>query len=141
MLSSLLGFAHARPESLYRRRSVPHYEPQPRAPVLRHARHSPRRTVSRLESGDASDDAVIGSARLGASEDSRRDAELRVGLGRVLLVGNRPSIKSRGMGGIIDSFDTVVRFNSFVTRGLEERAHGQSDIAVVCMPVDRTQLC
>ena len=42
------------------------------------------------------------------------------GLGRVLLVGNGPSMKERGMGSVVDSFDTVVRFNSFVTKGMEE---------------------
>jgi len=33
-------------------------------------------------------------------------------LGRVLLVGNGPSIRSRGMGAKIDSFDTVVRYGN-----------------------------
>tara|TARA_B110001452_G_scaffold232760_1_gene210225 strand:- start:319 stop:1203 length:885 start_codon:yes stop_codon:yes gene_type:complete len=41
-------------------------------------------------------------------------------LGRVLLVGNGPSIRGSGLGRAIDSFDTVVRFNSFVTKGIEE---------------------
>ena len=50
------------------------------------------------------------------------------GLGRVLLVGNGPSIRERGLGSVIDSFDTVVRFNSFVTKGLEEHAGSQTSL-------------
>ncbi len=51
-------------------------------------------------------------------------------LGRVLLVGNGPSLASRGLGKQIDAFDTVVRFNSFVTRGLE--AHTGSKTSIWC---------
>jgi len=40
--------------------------------------------------------------------------------GRVLLVGNGPSVRACGLGTTIDKFDAVVRFNSFVTCGLEE---------------------
>lgn len=51
-----------------------------------------------------------------------------IGLGRVLLVGNGPSIRERGMGCEIDGFDTVVRFNSFVTKGLEEHTGSKTSI-------------
>jgi len=50
------------------------------------------------------------------------------GLGRVLLVGNGPSMKDRGMGSIVDSFDTVVRFNSFVTKGMEEHTGSKTSL-------------
>jgi len=49
-------------------------------------------------------------------------------LGSVLLVGNGPSIRERGLGGVIDSFDTVVRFNSFVTKGLEEHTGSKTSL-------------
>ena len=49
-------------------------------------------------------------------------------LGRVLLVGNGPSIRERGVGHAIDSFDTVVRFNSFVTKGFEEHAGSKTTL-------------
>ena len=49
-------------------------------------------------------------------------------LGRVLLVGNGPSIRERGLGGTIDGFDTVVRFNSFVTKGLEEHTGSRTSL-------------
>ena len=49
-------------------------------------------------------------------------------LGRVLLVGNGPSIRERGFGCTIDSFDTVVRFNSFVTKGLEEHTGSKTSL-------------
>jgi hypothetical protein len=49
-------------------------------------------------------------------------------LGRTLLVGNGPSIRDRGLGGVIDSFDTVVRFNSFVTKGLEEHTGSKTSL-------------
>lgn len=49
-------------------------------------------------------------------------------LGRVLLVGNGPSIRERGLGCEIDSFDTVVRFNSFVTKGLEEHTGSKTSL-------------
>lgn len=54
-------------------------------------------------------------------------------LGRVLLVGNGPSMKERGMGSVVDSFDTVVRFNSFVTDGMEE--HTGSKASILPAPV------
>ena len=49
-------------------------------------------------------------------------------LGRVLLVGNGPSIRGSGLGRAIDSFDTVVRFNSFVTKGIEEDTGSKTTI-------------
>ena len=49
-------------------------------------------------------------------------------LGRVLLVGNGPSIRGSGLGRAIDSFDTVVRFNSFVTKGIEEDTGSKTSI-------------
>jgi len=49
-------------------------------------------------------------------------------LGRVLLVGNGPSIRERGLGSDIDGFDTVVRFNSFVTKGLEEHTGSKTSL-------------
>ena len=56
------------------------------------------------------------SGRRRSPESGRRSPG---GLGRVLLVGNGPSIRERELGGAIDSFDVVVRFNSFVTREIE----------------------
>ena len=50
--------------------------------------------------------------------------------GRVLLVGNGPSLGSRNLGKTIDNFDTVIRFNSFVTKGLE--AHTGSKTSIWC---------
>jgi len=49
-------------------------------------------------------------------------------LGSVLLVGNGPSIRERSLGSVIDSFDTVVRFNSFVTKGLEEHTGSKTSL-------------
>ena len=49
-------------------------------------------------------------------------------LGSVLLVGNGPSIRGRGLGSLIDSFDTVLRFNSFVTKGLEEHTGSKTSL-------------
>jgi hypothetical protein len=49
-------------------------------------------------------------------------------LGRVLLVGNGPSIRGSGRGQAIDGFDTVVRFNSFVTKGIEEDTGSKTTI-------------
>ncbi|EOD40668.1 hypothetical protein EMIHUDRAFT_454149 [Emiliania huxleyi CCMP1516] len=49
-------------------------------------------------------------------------------MGRVLLVGNGPSIRKRHLGGQIDAFDTVVRFNSFVTKGLEEHTGSKTSL-------------
>jgi|EP00900_Chrysochromulina_parva_P014189 hypothetical protein len=49
-------------------------------------------------------------------------------LGSVVLVGNGPSIRERGLGSIIDGFDTVVRFNSFVTKGLEEHTGSKTTL-------------
>jgi hypothetical protein len=50
------------------------------------------------------------------------------GLGRVVLVGNGPSIRTRALGGTIDSFDTVIRFNSFITRGLERHTGAKTSV-------------
>ena len=49
-------------------------------------------------------------------------------LGRVLLVGNGPSLKVCGKGKEIDAFDTVVRFNSFVTRGMEQHTGSKTTL-------------
>jgi hypothetical protein len=51
-----------------------------------------------------------------------------IALGNVLLVGNGPSIRDRGLGCAIDGFDTVVRFNSFVTKGLEEHTGSKTSL-------------
>jgi hypothetical protein len=64
----------------------------------------------------------------GAATDACERCEACDGLGRVLLVGNGPSIRERGLGSVIDSFDTVVRFNSFVTKGLEEHAGSKTSL-------------
>ena len=62
-----------------------------------------------------------------ASASAAAAAE-RSALGRVLLVGNGPSIRDRGLGCVIDGFDTVVRFNSFVTKGLEEHTGSKTTL-------------
>lgn len=48
--------------------------------------------------------------------------------GRCLLVGNGPSLKGGGKGAIIDSFDTVVRFNNYVVDGHENDVGAKTDI-------------
>ena len=49
-------------------------------------------------------------------------------LGAVLLVGNGPSLRERSLGEAIDRFDTVVRFNSFVTKGMEEHTGSRTTL-------------
>lgn len=63
-----------------------------------------------------------------ASTPAAAAAASSAALGRVLLVGNGPSIRGRGLGRMIDGFDTVVRFNSFVTKGLEEHAGSRTTL-------------
>jgi hypothetical protein len=46
----------------------------------------------------------------------------------VVLVGNGPSITERPLGAVIDSFNTVVRFNSFKTKGYEEFCGRKKDV-------------
>lgn len=47
---------------------------------------------------------------------------------RIIIVGNSPTILSSKMGDVIDKFDTVVRFNNFVTSGYEESVGSKTDI-------------
>jgi len=46
----------------------------------------------------------------------------------VILVGNGSSIKDKENGALIDSFDTVVRFNSFKTEGYELYTGKKTDV-------------
>ena len=48
--------------------------------------------------------------------------------GAVLLVGNGPALRERSLGEAIDRFDTVVRFNSFVTKGMEEHTGSRTTL-------------
>lgn len=48
--------------------------------------------------------------------------------GRCLLVGNGPSLKGGGKGAIIDSFDTVIRFNNYVVEGYENDIGSRVDV-------------
>jgi len=52
---------------------------------------------------------------------------------KVLLVGNGTSILDKKLGKEIDSFDTVVRFNSFTTKGYEDYTGSKTDIWFTCM--------
>lgn len=45
----------------------------------------------------------------------------------VILVGNGPSVFHRRLGSVIDSFDIVVRFNRFATKGYEECVGRRTD--------------
>lgn len=85
-------------------------------------------SLARLEAGGAACESVLGGSALAPRPEHRGISEDGEALGRVLLVGNGPSIRSRGMGRIIDSFDTVVRFNSFVTTGLEEHTGSRTSL-------------
>ena len=73
--------------------------------------------------------AVVGSSA-GVPSAARAPSACaeRATLGRVLLVGNGPSIRGNGQGSAIDGFDTVVRFNSFVTKGLEEHTGSRTTL-------------
>ena len=46
----------------------------------------------------------------------------------IILIGNSPTILSSKLGSVIDEFDTVVRFNNFVTAGYEESVGSKTDI-------------
>ena len=52
---------------------------------------------------------------------------------KVLLVGNGTSILDNKLGSKIDSFDNVVRFNSYTTEGYEEYTGTKTDIWFTCM--------
>lgn len=45
-----------------------------------------------------------------------------------VLVGNGPSVLDREMGSLIDSYETVVRFNFFHTKGYEKYVGTKTDI-------------
>ena len=50
--------------------------------------------------------------------------------GSVLIVGNGPSASQSDLGQEIDRFDTVVRINNYVTKGLESKVGSRTDIWV-----------
>ena len=52
---------------------------------------------------------------------------------KILLVGNGTSILDKELGKKIDSFDTVVRFNSYTTKGYEKYTGTKTDIWFTCM--------
>lgn len=52
---------------------------------------------------------------------------------KVLLVGNGTSILDKELGEKIDTFDTVVRFNSYTTKGYEKYTGTKTDIWFTCM--------
>uniref|UniRef100_A0A7S0ITW9 Uncharacterized protein n=1 Tax=Calcidiscus leptoporus TaxID=127549 RepID=A0A7S0ITW9_9EUKA len=59
---------------------------------------------------------------------SPKEQHISADLGRVLLVGNGPSLKDSHLGQAIDAFDTVVRFNSCVTKGLEDHTGSKTSL-------------
>lgn len=52
---------------------------------------------------------------------------------KVLLVGNGTSILDKELGETIDSYDNVVRFNSFTTKGYEKFTGSKTDTWFTCM--------
>lgn len=46
---------------------------------------------------------------------------------KIILVGNGRSLLGREIGQEIDSFDTVVRFNNFITKGFEKSVGSKTD--------------
>ena len=50
----------------------------------------------------------------------------------ILLVGNGSSVLDEPLGDLVDSFDHVVRFNSFKTKGLEEWTGIKTDTWFTC---------
>ena len=48
-------------------------------------------------------------------------------MSNLILVGNGPSVLRQRLGKVIDSFDVVVRFNRFVTKGFEEYVGSRTD--------------
>tara|TARA_R100001460_G_scaffold4800_4_gene13561 strand:- start:29533 stop:30558 length:1026 start_codon:yes stop_codon:yes gene_type:complete len=52
---------------------------------------------------------------------------------KVLLVGNGTSILDKELGEEIDSFDEVVRFNSFTTKGYEKYTGSKTNVWFTCM--------
>lgn len=52
---------------------------------------------------------------------------------KVLLIGNGTSILDHEIGHKIDDFDTVVRFNSYTTKGYEKYIGTKTDIWFTCM--------
>lgn len=59
---------------------------------------------------------------------SIKKTERRLVYGRCLLVGNGPSLQGGGNGCLIDSFETVIRFNNYVTKGHEGDVGSKTDI-------------
>ena len=49
---------------------------------------------------------------------------------RILIIGNGPSATEAALGAQIDSFDTIVRINNYVTDGLESQVGSRTDIWV-----------
>lgn len=50
---------------------------------------------------------------------------------KVLLIGNGPSVTQYELGGEIDQFEVVVRFNNFVTEGFEAHVGSKTDVWAV----------
>lgn len=50
--------------------------------------------------------------------------------GNVILVGNGPSVLGHKLGKVVDSFEEVVRFNNFQTKGFEEHVGGKTTLWV-----------
>jgi len=78
------------------------------------------RLASRTPAGSTSNTSKANREATGSSAATE--------LGRVLLVGNGPSLKGSNLGQEIDGFDTVVRFNSFVTRALEDHTGSKTTL-------------
>ena len=58
---------------------------------------------------------------------------------KTILVSNGPVVKSREAGDLIESFDTIVRFNNFETRGYEKYVGKRTDIWAtrICESIQR----
>ena len=47
---------------------------------------------------------------------------------KIIIIGNSPTITSSKLGKVIDEFETIVRFNNFVTDGYEQFVGSKTDI-------------
>jgi len=59
-----------------------------------------------------------------------------------VVVGNGPSLRGSGMGGIIDSYDVVVRLNNYVVEGCEGDVGSKTDVWATTFwgDIDRSKL-
>ena len=53
-------------------------------------------------------------------------------MNEVVLIGNGPSAVKEKLGSVIDTFETVVRFNTYRIDGFEDYVGTKTDIWVTC---------